>query len=193
MSFNSFNKVLLLGRLGKDPELRYSQSGVAVTRFSLATSERGGKDQSGNFQEKTEWHNIVVFKSQAENCSRFIKKGSLVFIEGRIQTRKYQDKNGIDRYSTEIVADIVRFMDSKEASPYQQGGYQQQQQQPPQPQQGGYQQQQQAPQFPQQGGSQPQSSVPEQTPQQNQQSPGQNYSEPASIGTDLDDDDDLPF
>ena len=85
------NKVFLIGRLGKDPEIRYSPDGVAVTKFSLATSERTKQG------EKTEWHNIVVFGNQAENCSKFINKGSLVCVEGKIQNRKYVDKNNVER------------------------------------------------------------------------------------------------
>lgn len=114
-SFNSINKVMLMGRLGKDPELRASQSGLSIARFSVATSERI-KSQDGNFTDKTEWHNIIVFGNQAENCSRFIKKGSLVFIEGKIQSRSYTDKNGIEKYITEVKADSIHFLDSKEAS-----------------------------------------------------------------------------
>ena len=116
MSFSSVNKAMLIGRLGKDVELKYSQSGTAFGRFSLATSE-SVKAQDGNWQEKTEWHNVVVFGNQAENCSKFIKKGSLVFIEGRIQTRKWTDNNGVDRYSTEIVVKEVKFLDPKNATP----------------------------------------------------------------------------
>ena len=106
------NKVLLLGRLGKDPEIRYSQNQTAICSFSLATSERR-KDASGNWGEHTEWHNIIVFGKSAENCSNYLKKGREVFIEGRIQTRKWQDKEGKDRWTTEILASTVQFVGGK--------------------------------------------------------------------------------
>lgn len=107
----SLNKVLLIGNLGKDPELRYTTSGVAVATFSLATSE-SWKDQDGNAQEKTEWHNIVAWRKLAEICGEWLKKGKKVYIEGRIQTRNYDDKNtGQKRYITEIVADNLIMLD----------------------------------------------------------------------------------
>jgi len=111
-SFNSLNKVMLLGRLGKDPEKKYVNSGTAVVNFSVATSESFKKGD--NWEEKTEWHNIVAFGNTAENASKFLKKGSLVFMEGRIQTRSYQDKDGNNKYITEIVANSVKFLDSKQ-------------------------------------------------------------------------------
>ncbi len=107
----SLNKVMLIGNLGKDPELRYTTSGVAVATFSLATSE-SWKDQDGNAQEKTEWHNIVAWRKLAEICGEWLKKGKKVYIEGRIQTRNYDDKNtGQKRYITEIVADNLIMLD----------------------------------------------------------------------------------
>ena len=106
------NKILLLGRLGKDPELRFTPAQMAVCKFSFATSERK-KDQTGNWVDQTEWHNIVVFGKSAENCGKYLKKGSQAFIEGKIQTRKYQDKEGKDRYITEILANSVQFIGSK--------------------------------------------------------------------------------
>jgi len=105
----AINKVLLLGRLGKDPEIRFTASQTAVGNFSLATGDRR-KDASGNWVEHTEWHNIVVFGNSAQNCAKFLKKGREVFIEGRIQTRKWTDKEGKDRYTTEIVANTVQFI-----------------------------------------------------------------------------------
>ena len=107
------NKAILIGRLGKDPEIRYTQSQTAVANFSLATGERR-RDQSGNWVEHTEWHNVVVFGKTAENCSNFLKKGREVYIEGRIQTRKWQDKEGKDRWTTEIVANTVQFLGGKD-------------------------------------------------------------------------------
>jgi single-strand DNA-binding protein len=107
----SLNKVMLIGNLGKDPELRYTTSGVAVASFTLATNE-SWKDQEGNTQERTEWHNIVAWRKLAEICGEWLKKGRRVYIEGRIQTRSYDDKNtGQKRYVTEIVADDMIMLD----------------------------------------------------------------------------------
>jgi single-strand DNA-binding protein len=109
------NKVMLIGNLGKDPELRYTTSGVAVASFSIATTD-SWKDQEGNMQEKTEWHNIVVWRKLAEIAGEYLKKGKKVYIEGRIQTRSYDDKNtGAKKYITEIVGDNFIFLDSKGA------------------------------------------------------------------------------
>jgi single-strand DNA-binding protein len=103
------NKVQLIGHLGKDPELRYTSSGIAVATFSLATSEKRKKD--GETITKTEWHNIVTWRSLAELCEKYLKKGRLVFIEGKIQTRSYDDRDNNKRYITEIVADNVKFLE----------------------------------------------------------------------------------
>jgi single-strand DNA-binding protein len=109
----SLNKVMLIGNLGKDPELRYTSSGVAVATFSLATNE-SWKDQDGNTQERTEWHNIVAWRKLAEICGEWLKKGKKIYIEGRIQTRSYDDKNtGTKKYITEIVADSMIMLDSR--------------------------------------------------------------------------------
>lgn len=109
----SLNKVMLIGNLGKDPELRYTTSGVAVATFSLATNE-AWKDQDGNLQERTEWHNIVAWRKLAEICGEWLKKGKKIYVEGRIQTRSYDDKNtGAKKYVTEIVADNIIMLDSK--------------------------------------------------------------------------------
>jgi len=109
----SLNKVMLIGNLGKDPELRYTTSGVAVATFSVATSE-SWKDQDGNMQERTEWHNIVAWRKLAEICGEWLKKGKKVYIEGRIQTRSYDDKNtGAKKYITEVVADNMIMLDGK--------------------------------------------------------------------------------
>lgn len=105
----SVNKVILVGNVGKDPELRYTASGAAVATFSLATSERY-KDREGNQQEKTEWHNIVAWRQLAEICGKYLKKGRQVYIEGRIQTRSYDDRDGNKRYITEIVADQMQML-----------------------------------------------------------------------------------
>lgn len=103
------NKAILLGNLGRDPELKYTSSQTPVCTLNIATGERR-KDASGNWVDHTEWHRVVTFGRTAENCSQYLKKGRQVFIEGRIQTRKWQDKDGKDRYSTEIVASTVQFV-----------------------------------------------------------------------------------
>ena len=107
------NKVMLIGNLGKDPEVRYTPSGVATASFSLATSE-SWKDSEGNQQEKTEWHNIVVWRKLAEIAGEYLKKGKKIYLEGKIQTRSWDDKaTGQKRYMTEIVADNIIMLDSR--------------------------------------------------------------------------------
>jgi single-strand DNA-binding protein len=106
------NKVMIIGNLGRDPELRYTASGQAVCDFSVATSETY-TDRDGQKQERTEWHRVVVWARQAENCKRFLSKGSKVFVEGRLQTRDWEDKSGNKRSTTEIVAQNVQFLSSK--------------------------------------------------------------------------------
>lgn len=103
------NKVILIGNLGQDPELRSTQGGQSVASLRLATAEKY-KDKDGNWQERTEWHSVVVWGRQAETVQQYCKKGKQLYIEGRLQTRKWQDKEGKDRYSTEIVAETVRFL-----------------------------------------------------------------------------------
>ena len=105
----SVNRVILVGRLGRDPETRYTGSGQAVANFSLATDE-SYKDRNGERQKRTEWHKIVVWGKQAEIAQQYLKKGSLVFIEGRIQSREWQDKEGQKRTSFEIVANNFRML-----------------------------------------------------------------------------------
>lgn len=113
MAGRSLNKVTLIGNLGKDPEVSYLGSGVPVAKFSVATSERW-KDTDGNLQEKTEWHNIVAWRKLAEICGQYLKKGSKVYLEGKLQTRSWDDKNtGVKKYMTEIVADDLIMLDSK--------------------------------------------------------------------------------
>lgn len=111
----SMNKVILVGRLGQDPKLAYAPSGVAVVNFSMATDE-SYTDREGNKVDKTEWHRVVVFGKQAELCSNYISKGSLVLVEGSLQTRKWQDQQGNDRYTTEVKAQRVQFLESKSQS-----------------------------------------------------------------------------
>jgi single-strand DNA-binding protein len=108
----SVNKAILVGRLGKDPETRYMTNGEAVTNATLATSENY-KDKSGEKQERTEWHNLVFYRRLAEIAGEYLKKGSQVYIEGRIQTRKWQDKEGKDRYTTEIIVNEMKMLGSK--------------------------------------------------------------------------------
>ena len=109
----SVNKVIVLGNLGKDPDLRHLPNGDAVCNFSLATTE-SWKDKEGNKQDKTEWHNVVIFRKLAEIAGEYLKKGRPVYIEGRLQTRKWQDKEGKDRYTTEIVADQMQMLGSRD-------------------------------------------------------------------------------
>ena len=105
----SVNKVILLGNLGRDPETRYTTGGDAVCNLSIATSEQW-KDKNGEKQERTEWHRVVLFGRQAEIAGEYLKKGRSVYIEGRLQTRKYTDKDGVEKYSTEIVADRMQLI-----------------------------------------------------------------------------------
>jgi len=108
----SVNKVILLGNLGKDPEIRYMQNGEAVANFSIATTETW-KDKSGAKQEKTEWHNIVMYRKLAEIAGEYLKKGSSVYLEGRLQTRKWQTKESQERYTTEALCDVMQMLGSK--------------------------------------------------------------------------------
>jgi single-strand DNA-binding protein len=107
----SVNKVILIGNLGADPELKYTPSNRPVCNLSLATNEVF-KDKSGQRQERTEWHRVTVWGDQAENCNKYLAKGRTVYIEGRLQTRSWDDKEGKKRYSTEVVADRVVFLSS---------------------------------------------------------------------------------
>ena len=117
------NKVMIIGRLGRDPELRYTQSGSPVASLNVATDE-SYTDRDGNKVERTEWHRVSVFQRQAENCANYLSKGSLVYVEGSLQTRKWQDQQGQDRYTTEIKAQRVQFLDRKGDAPRGgQGGY----------------------------------------------------------------------
>ena len=108
----SVNKVILVGRLGKDPETRYMTNGEAVTNVTLATSENW-KDKSGEKQEKTEWHNLVFYRRLAEVAGEYLKKGSQIYIEGKITTDKWQDKEGKDRYTTKIVVNEMQMLGGK--------------------------------------------------------------------------------
>ena len=109
----SVNKVILIGNLGRDPETRYTTGGDAITNLNIATSEQW-KDKSGEKQERTEWHRVVLFGRQAEIAGEYLKKGRSVYIEGRLQTRKYTDKDGVEKYSTEIVGDRMQLLGSRD-------------------------------------------------------------------------------
>ena len=196
------NKVILIGTLGSDPEVRYMPNGNAVANISLATNESWKDKNTGQMQEKTEWHRVVVFGKLAEVAGEYLRKGSQVYFEGKLQTRKWQDQaTGQDKYTTEVVVDFGGQMqmlggrgDAQGApaggfqKPAQQpGGFQQQapaQQQPMQQQQGGFQPQQQ----PQQGGFQPQ-----QQPAQQQGGFQQRQAPAAPPEPSMDFDYDIPF
>lgn len=110
MATRGVNKVLLIGNLGADPEVRYTQSGTAVANLRVATSERWKDRQSGELQERTEWHRVVLFGKLGEIAAEYLKKGSQVYLEGRIQTRKWQGQDGQDRYTTEVVASEMQML-----------------------------------------------------------------------------------
>ena len=130
----SLNKVILIGRLGRDPEVRYMPNGEAVCNFSVATSETWN-DRNGQRVERTEWHNITMYRRLAEIAGQYLRKGSQVYLEGRIQSRKYQGKDGIERTAYDIIANEMKMLggrnDNSGGAPYDDGGYSQ----------GGYQQQ----------------------------------------------------
>lgn len=190
MASRGINKVIIVGNLGQDPEVRFMPNGSALANFTVATSESWKDKQSGEQKEKTEWHRIVMYQRLAEIAGEYLKKGSKVYLEGRLQTRKWQNQQGADQYTTEIVVNDMQMLDSRGAG--QQGGFQQQAPAAPQ---GGFQQQ--APVM-QQGGYQNQTNPTYQQPskqlaqkrqmaQQNQQqAPKVNPQEPTF-------DDDIPF
>lgn len=119
MATRGVNKVILIGNLGNDPEIRYSQGGAAITNVSIATSETWKDKQTGQPQDRTEWHRVVFFNRLAEIAGEYLHKGSKVYVEGSLRTRKWQDKDGQDRYSTEIVGNEMQMLDSRGAG---QGG-----------------------------------------------------------------------
>lgn len=132
MASRGVNKVILVGSLGQDPETRYMPSGGAVTNISIATSESWKNKETGQPEERTEWHKVVFFNRLAEIAGEYLKKGSKVYVEGSLRTRKWQDNNGVDKYTTEIVASEMQMLDSRGDN----GSKQQEpaQQQAPQPQ-----------------------------------------------------------
>ena len=122
MASRGVNKVILVGNLGQDPDVRFTPNGKAVANITIATSE-SWKDQQGQMQEKTEWHRVVMFGKLAEIAGEYLKKGSQVYVEGKLQTRKWQDQSGQDRYTTEIVAQEMQMLDSRNMAS-DGGGYQ---------------------------------------------------------------------
>lgn len=113
------NKVILVGNLGNDPEVRYTPTGSAVANVSLATSETWRDKQSGELQEKTEWHRVVFFNRLAEIVGQYLRKGAKIYVEGSLRTRKWTDKSGVEKYTTEIVASEMHMLDSKAASGFE--------------------------------------------------------------------------
>jgi single-strand DNA-binding protein len=111
----SINKVILIGRLGKDPEMRFTPNGKAVTNFTMATSEIWS-DQNGEKQERTEWHRVVTWGKLAENCAKLLAKGKQVYVEGRLQTRQWDDRDGNKRYTTEIIANVMQILSPMDSS-----------------------------------------------------------------------------
>ncbi len=180
MASRGVNKVILVGNLGNDPEIRYMPNGNAVANLSIATSE-SWKDQQGNMQERTEWHRVTMYRRLAEVAGEYLKKGSQVYLEGKLQTRKWQDQQGQDRYTTEIIADQMQMLGGRGdgAGQGQGGGYQQR---PQSPNAGS-----------QHGGSQNQGGY-QQQPNANQR-PAQNQGNqpPPMAEPDFDFDDDIPF
>jgi single-strand DNA-binding protein len=111
------NKVILIGNLGADPEVRYTPNGVAVANLNIATSSSWKDKQSGEAQERTEWHRVVFYNRTAEVAGEYLRKGSKVYIDGSLRTRKWQDKNGADRYTTEIIGNEMQMLDSRGGNP----------------------------------------------------------------------------
>ena len=136
------NKVILVGNVGQDPEIRYTgdvNNGTKVATIRLATTERY-RDRNNNLQEHTEWHNVVVWRGQADVVEKYVKKGTQLYIEGRLRSRTWEDQTGAKRYAIDIVADTIQLLGRRPEGQSQQGGYQQSYQQPAQPVQQSYQQ-----------------------------------------------------
>ncbi|WP_333608272.1 single-stranded DNA-binding protein [Arsukibacterium sp.] len=197
------NKVILIGNLGTDPEVRYMPQGGAVANLTVATSESWTDKATNEKKEQTEWHRVVIYQRLAEIAGEYLRKGSKVYLEGKLKTRKWTDKDGVERYTTEIVANELQMLDGRGDGQQQgggmgggqQGGYQQRapQQQAPAQQAGGYQQ-------PQQGGYQqaPAQAAPQQGGYQKPAQPQGGYQQPAQqqrppMEPPIDFDDDIPF
>ncbi|ELC3159180.1 single-stranded DNA-binding protein [Vibrio harveyi] len=180
MASRGINKVILVGNLGNDPEIRYMPNGGAVANITIATSESWRDKATGEQREKTEWHRVVLFGKLAEVAGEYLRKGSQVYVEGQLQTRKWQDQSGQDRYSTEVVVQgfngVMQMLGGRAQGGAPMGGGQQQQQQ-----QGGWGQ-------PQQPAQQQQYNAPQQQQQQAPQQQQPQYNEPP-----MDFDDDIPF
>ena len=170
MASRGINKVILIGNLGADPEVRYTQNSTAIANLSIATSETWKDKQTGEPREQTEWHRCVAYRRLAEIAGEYLKKGSKVYVEGRLQTRKWQGQDGVERYTTEIVINDLQMLDGRPGSG--QGGYQ-----------GGQSQG-------SQGGGQPQAARAPQGGGQRQAPPAQ---QPEPFVPDQDFDDDIPF
>ena len=182
------NKVILVGNLGNDPEVRYMPQGGAVANLSVATSESWKDKNTGEMKEQTEWHRVVIYQRLAEIAGEYLRKGSKVYLEGKLKTRKWTDKDNIERYTTEIVASEMQMLDGRNEGQGMGGGYQGQQQAPAQsraPQQSNFQQQAPAGGYQQNPQNNYQQSQPAQRPQNQQQRPPM---EPP-----IDFDDDIPF
>ena len=195
MASKGVNKVILVGNLGKDPEVRYTPNGKAVANLALATSE-SWKDQSGQIQEKTEWHRVSIFGKLAEIAGEYLHKGSQIYIEGKLQTRKWQNKEGQDQFTTEIVLDpfngVMQMLGGKSGG-QSEGGFQGQQRPAAAPQQNqGYQQPPQQGQQNQQYQKPPAQGAPQQHNQSFNQAPAQGKQAPMAE-PDFDFDDDIPF
>ncbi len=183
MASRGINKVILIGNLGADPEVRYTQNNTAIANLSIATSETWKDKQTGEPREQTEWHRCVAYRRLAEIAGEYLKKGSKVYVEGRLQTRKWQGQDGVERYTTEIVINEMQMLDGRPGSgqgnygggQYQQGGQQPQRQAQPQ------QAQPQGQQPMQQSGQQQQRQQPAQQPEPQPFTPDQEF------------DDDIPF
>ncbi|MEL7326218.1 MAG: single-stranded DNA-binding protein [Pseudomonadota bacterium] len=180
MASRGINKVILVGNLGNDPEIRYMPNGGAVANITIATSESWRDKATGEQREKTEWHRVVLFGKLAEVAGEYLRKGSQVYVEGQLQTRKWQDQSGQDRYSTEVVVQgfngVMQMLGGRAQGGAPMGGGQPQQQQ-----QGGWGQ-------PQQPAQQQYNAPQQQQQQQAPQQPQQQYNEPP-----MDFDDDIPF
>ncbi|WP_045391529.1 single-stranded DNA-binding protein [Vibrio rotiferianus] len=179
MASRGVNKVIIMGNLGQDPEVKYSANGNAIANITVATSETWRDKATGEQREKTEWHRVVLFGKTAEIAGEYLRKGSQVYLEGQLQTRKWQDQNGQDRYTTEVVVQWpsgqMQLLGGRQGGAPMGGG------QPQQQQQGGWGQPQQP--------AQQQYNAPQQQPQQQApQQPQQQYNEPP-----MDFDDDIPF
>jgi len=179
MASRGVNKVIIVGNLGQDPEVRFMPNGSAVANLTVATSETWKDKQSGEQKEKTEWHRIVIYQRLAEIAGEYLKKGSKVYLEGRLQTRKWQNQQGADQYTTEIVANEMQMLDSRGQGGGQGGGFAPQAQQksggfaPQGQQQGGFSQQGQQQPAQQQQASQQQGGFSQQQPQQQAYKPAQ--------------------